>query len=737
MATPLSSFSKYGGVMMAVLCVMLMFAFVIGDPLMQYAGGGSGGGARAGGTVATWNGGQMNERQLDQAVIHRNVLAQFQQAVYQQGTREAIESGVDVQFSPLRVQPLELPRSREEGVESHVVRTKVFAQRAQEAGMVVSNDMIIDYLRAIGRDRVGNDQMRQILGRMSASQGRTATIDFMFDLLREAILANNYLRSYGFIFETVLPAERWEDWRKVNERVVIEAAPLPIESLLDEVAEPSDEELQSFFDEYKDRQPSPEVLRGLGNVELPSATPGFAIPPRVRLAYLKADFNAVVAQVADGVTDEEIAAYYEENRESFIEADRALFGDDDGGLSGLLGDDSGLTEDDSSEGPGGTPPAAPAGKEATEDRQEGNEDDLPGADLVEEEEEEEESTDEGGDESEAQPADDKPYQPLEEVADVIRQRIAIERAAEAVRDKMRGVETVLDDAFADYFEATLEAGDEADAVEPPAPLNNLKPLAEENELELVEIDQASQLELRETPIGQSIVANSSAQRPVPTWFVAFRPDDIDLYQPRMTFDSQNNVYLILVTKRYEGEEPELADVRDDVVAAWKRTKAAELALEKAKALAAEASESGKPLKDFLAGAEDAPISADDVVETDAFAYLTAGRVAPTAMEVPLRLSQPEPLVAPGPQLLETAVGLEAGEVAAELNHDHSIAYLLRVAQKMGTDAELRREFLRDGENWLGAASLNRARSRSKISAVVSDLLAESELEWERTPDRLR
>lgn len=767
MATPLSMFSKYSGVLMAVMCVLLMFSFVIGDPLMQYAGGGSGGPSGGNQVVARWNGGKINERQLEQAVMHRNILAAFQQAVYMVGARDAEADGV--QDLGLRVMPIEFPRTREEGVERDVVAMKIFAERAREAGMVVSDKMIVDYLRALGRDRVSNDQMREILSNMKFSGGQRATISFIFDLLRESMLANNYRRSYLYAFQTILPEERWEDWKTVNERVVVEAAPLKTEAFIAEAPEPTDAELSEFFELYKNRTPSPE---NLGGVELPSAQPAFATPERVKLAVLRADFNAVVETVTPEVTDAQIAAFYEANKESFIQADRALFGDD-----GLLGSDD-LTADEPAEGA----EDAPASEEATteEPAAEGDatepaetetpsaetpavqeeastnplrSEEAPATDAVEEEEEEEEekpaaedaaaadtqSTEEAASD-EAETDDKNLYQPLEEVKEEIRRRLAMNLAVERITEKMSRVKRELEDSFYAYEDELLridESDDNAKKPAVPAKLTDLKPLAESEQLELVEVDQASRMELRETPVGASFTVDAATNSAIPVWYTAFLSEDLPLYQPLLTRDAEGNNYLTLVTERYPGVTPKLEDVREQVVAAWKREKAAELALKKAEEFAKAASEKGGSLTDFFAGMENSPVAADDIKETDAFAYLTIGRIAPNSRQVPLQMSQPEPLLAAGPELLQGVFELKPGQVGAELNHDRSIAYVLRIAERIGSEEELRREFLRDGDRWLGAEALNTQRARTKVMALVGNLLEESGLDWERTPDELQ
>lgn len=779
MATPLTAISKYTGVLMATMCVLLMFSFVVADPLMQYAGGGASASSREKQPVASWDGGTINERQLNQAVINRNILAQFQVTVERMGAQAAIEDGIDLQYAGRRVEPMQLPRSREQAVETSVVRTKIFAEKATEAGMVVSDGMIVDYLQAISFDRVSNADMRSILKRMNSGGGRT-TIAQVFDLIREAMLANNYLSSHTYAFRTILPEERWEDWKKVNERVVVEAAALPIESFVDEVPEPSDAELEEFFALYKNREPSSEVLRGFGNVELPSALPAFATPPRVKLAYLKADFNVVAEQLVSEVTDAEVAAYYEENKESFVEADRALFGGADSifGADDLLANDTDepeeeptgeepvaeeesteapaeeaeMTEEAATEEPASEEAAPETEEEAAEESVNPLRDDSP----VEEEEEEEEvaetedaeATDEPAAEDseataepndEADEAEETVYQPLEEVSDEIRRILANQRAAQRLQDKMNRLKLTLDDAYVEYFDARLEAEASKSEEQPKAPtvLTDLKPLAEEEQLELVELDQSPQMELRETEPGRSINIESSAQQPLPAWYLAFRPDDVDTFQPLLTYDLDGNRYLILVTERYDAKTPELDELRDQVVAAWKRTKAAELAQEKAEELAKEIGPTGKSLEDYFADAGEDAVKPASIDETDAFALLTIGQVAPSARQIPLRLSQPAPLVAAGPALLEGVFDIGEGEVGAELNHDHSIAYLLRIAQRIGSEDELRREFLRDGDRWMGAQVLMQSRVSQKVRALTGNLLEESSLQWERTPDQLR
>ncbi|MGL4513661.1 MAG: hypothetical protein ACRCT8_11280 [Lacipirellulaceae bacterium] len=754
MATPFTVFRNYSGILMATLCALLMIAFVVADPLTQYLGGGSssdgGNTARARETVVSWDGGSLNERQLADLVLHRRLLAEFQRSVYTTGAAKAQGAGVtDLSLATLRVRPLELPESYEQGVERDVVRTKLLAERARKSGIVVSDEAILDYLRGLGRDRVSSDEMRSMLTRMSVG-GRRATIEFIFNLLRDAILQKNYLTSHQFSFATVLPAERWDDWRKVNERIVLEVAPIAVEKYLDKAPEPSDAEVEALFEEYKNRAPSPDLLSAYGNVELASPLPAFATPAQVKLQYVVAEFDDFVNRVADEVTEEEVVAFYKENRESFIKADQALFGADDAESEESESDAADPADAVSDEATEESPPRSdePAATteeamtadspaaEGTPDSADDSEDDRnplrdgDSAEAVEEEEEEEEAASDTPAATEGDAPNDDEYQTLEEVRPEILKRIAEQKAAERLQKFVDGLYRELDDLRGEYFDAALDAEDAGkEAPAPPAALADLAPLAKEHGLKLVTTDALSMLDLRGETFGRSVNADDTAPQALPLWIMAFREGGLDLYDPLVTYDLDGNRYLSVITTRTDRVVPKLADVREEVVAAWKRDKAAEMALAEAKKLAEAAQGAGKSLSEHFA--DDDQINA---TETDPFSFLTIGNVSPTTGDVSLRLSQPEPLASPGPDLLAKAFDLGAGDVAAALNHDRSIVYMMRVAQRLGTSEELRGEFQRDGSRWFGMPAMLRDRVRRAATTLVSDLEAEANVEWLRTPD---
>lgn len=324
MASPFQVFRKYLKPLMVVLGVMIMFSFVLLDPLSKLLLGGSGVGGANGArdtraTAVSWKGGSLTNRELQELVQRRRLVRDFLDNVEGLGAQPSYMAGVEP--SPLRVIPLRLASTPQQGVEQSVVQTKLFADAARKAGMTVDNASIVQYLRQLGRERVSPADMRNILKGVS---GGGVPIDYVFDAIRDELLARNYLVSNLYAFQTVTPQQRWLDWLRVNDRVVIEAAGIPVESYLTDVKDPTEKEIEEFYEEYKNREAAPELI---GQTEIASAQPGFRIPRKIDVQYIQASFTDALTKAEAEVTEEEIAKFYEENKDLFIKADTGLLDD--------------------------------------------------------------------------------------------------------------------------------------------------------------------------------------------------------------------------------------------------------------------------------------------------------------------------------------------------------------------------------------------------------------------------
>ncbi|HEX2476957.1 MAG TPA: hypothetical protein VHK01_19545, partial [Lacipirellulaceae bacterium] len=330
MASPFRIFRKYMKVLLVIFGVLIMISFVVLDPLVGYLGGSraessGSSGREANDTAVSWDGGSLTNAELDRLVTRRQIVNSFIRGIAMTGFQMAMDAGSEPR--ELEVVPLIGPATREEQVEQSVVQTMIFAQAARDAGMTVSDEAIRAYLEQLGSGRVSGDQLSLMVKQLG---GGGVPVNFVLDAIREEMLARNYLTSHFYAFDTATPEQRYEDWLRVNDRIVVEAAPVPAESFLVNVPEPSPTELAGYFEEHRQREPGPSVLvfPGGGRMEFPSPTPGFRIPRKIDVQFIEANYDEYLAKVEAQVTEEEIAKYYEANKDPlFIKADTDLIDD--------------------------------------------------------------------------------------------------------------------------------------------------------------------------------------------------------------------------------------------------------------------------------------------------------------------------------------------------------------------------------------------------------------------------
>jgi hypothetical protein len=313
MASPFRYFRKHTKAFYAVASVIAIALFVFGR------GTGSGGGSsnpnqrHANATVASWNGGSINEGQLSAYVQHRLITNDFLRMLFLQGGGQ---SGYDL---PGSVPNFVISPNPMEAVELEVINTEVFSSLATQSGMTVSDNMINHYLEEFGLRRVDSEGIRGILSHMGQKDARSNEA-VIFSTLHKLLLAYFYRRAYEDAGAVVLPEQRWEDWRRVNERISLEAAKLPVEEFLDKVAEPTEAQLKALYEEFKEADP--DMMVSVGGREMPSPNPAFAVPRRVKLQYLLGSVAERTKKQLDSVTEADIADYYERNkRKEFTKSD--------------------------------------------------------------------------------------------------------------------------------------------------------------------------------------------------------------------------------------------------------------------------------------------------------------------------------------------------------------------------------------------------------------------------------
>ena len=310
--------------------------------------------------------------------------------------------------------------------------------------------------------------------------------------------------------------------------------------------------------------------------------------------------------------------------------------------------------------------------------------------------------------------------------DDIRLAIAERKVADQLAEKMEVLYRELKSAHTSWEAKVFDAED--DGKEPPAApekLSNLESLAEPNGLQFQKTGQLSRIQLRDTPLGSS--GNPDRFGQAPLWLVMF--SELQLFEPVLTYDLDGNRYLATKVEDIPENIPELDEVRSEVVRAWKLRKASELALKRAEELAKEAQEAASPLADLYADN-----SKIEVSTTNPFSWLTIGNISPTTRQVFFRMSEPQGVVAAGPGFMDKVFSLDNGEVGAVLNHDTSLAYVVRMQEHaMDTDL-LKQQFLAEADRWYGLPSMSQFHNQQAARALVGNLIESTGVEWLRDPD---
>src|SRR5262249_38533492 len=132
----------------------------------------------------------------------------------------------------------------------------------------------------------------------------------LFDAMRTEILASRYAQMFQQSLFDTTPAQRFEYYWRLNQRATAEVLPLAVADYVKEVPDPTDAEVQGFYEKYKDQYPDPN-----------SPDPGFKQPKQAAFEYFKADFAQFRDKYKPEITEAEIAEYYEKNKAQFRSID--------------------------------------------------------------------------------------------------------------------------------------------------------------------------------------------------------------------------------------------------------------------------------------------------------------------------------------------------------------------------------------------------------------------------------
>lgn len=733
MSNPLAAFRRYQQTLLVVFGIMLMIAWTVGARLEKNARTNEQP-LEANKTAVTWKDGSLTQIALQRLRTHHQIALRFVQAAMQQAVTEGAPQ-----------QPFPLPVFEDD---RNLLRNWLLAEQARKMGIQLSDDAVKTWLNLVTSGVVPFSEYNRILS--SISQDRIGQ-DAFFDAMRTELCAlqMSSMLTSGIYPSNVAPTPTvaWDLYNRLQRRVVFEFMPVAVSDFIDQVSpEPRESELKLLYEQYKDRLPDPR-----------SPEPGFKLPLRRAFSYVRFDSDKGIEEEMAKVTDAEVQAYYDSHKEDFrASAD----------LDSLLDTLGNPAAESTPDGTGtGTPPATETPATETPAPTEGGAEAASAesdASCGTEETDTEEASAEGKEEAVAEvssvgtetgtaatqenaargtdestpSADESPqpvvYQPLEKVADQIKNSIASPRVAERVERGLTEVKQAMDDYYQNRLQWEIQSETSTSDPEPQRPdiaalstslglqyeviplMDGMTFLESQKEFAstLQFVESGQQGFRREYLVQQAF---SDATQP-------FRP--IRFGNPGM-----GNEYVFWLTSESKEQVQEYSDCRAAVVRAWKLARAVEIARKKGEELANEARAAEKTLVDQFAGGGKYSVFVPDPdngiswMSRNNLPINEGGDIFPSPV--------PDMLFA-GWKTMQDIFRLNVGQYGVTVNSPGTTVYVVHIKEEKNDSQERRNRYL--GPSVGETTYLMSMRERQQILQEQLDELEKSmELTWQVTP----
>ncbi len=294
MASPFSIFRRNQKVGMAIVTLIAIVAFVfLGNQGMRGSRD-----ATTGPAVVSTKYGNLIPEQVRTLRYQRRILLGFLENLARQlsATHERADNVLGVM------------RNIGSETDEAVIEKWLYARQAEKIGIVVDDKAVNEFITLVTNGgRVNAEVIHSILGNSREPMSEPQ----LFAILREELLALRLKQLChqleitnmpNWVSGAASPGERWDYFKRRHEEATIEVATIAVKDFVGKVKDPSDDELKKFFDEHNRQYPRPD-----------SPEPGFHIPRKVRMEYLKANQETY----DKAVTEAEITARYEKKKEQY------------------------------------------------------------------------------------------------------------------------------------------------------------------------------------------------------------------------------------------------------------------------------------------------------------------------------------------------------------------------------------------------------------------------------------
>jgi len=312
MATPFKVFRDNMKISMVILIGLSMVAFVVLPSLMQFDFFAQRAADQRGDVVVVVDEEELYRPDIDNLVSKYDLVARVM--------AEAIGRSLILQGSPKTPMPpipgvRIIPASQQNpggpqfmpvGAEEAVLYY-AWVKKADELGMVVDDEAVREFMRESSGGRLSDYDYNAILGAVTGGQGGPGmNYDYFFEMLREVLMAQKLQALVFRDGRVVTPGSAWVAYRNMNRTISAEMFPISAKDFMDQVGSPNSDQIEELFNKYK-HQPANPAANQIGFMQM----------DKISLAYVKGDINDFVEAAKSGITDEEVAKYYEENKDSF------------------------------------------------------------------------------------------------------------------------------------------------------------------------------------------------------------------------------------------------------------------------------------------------------------------------------------------------------------------------------------------------------------------------------------
>jgi hypothetical protein len=759
MASPFKVFRKHQKAWLVGLTIMAMFSFVFLGVISEL----------------------MGTRQAQNPVVVRSKYGKLTQrdmqfmrqdrmrslGVLQMMLSRSFPPQIGTQIGPYCQQFVENVFGK--NTEEHIVNTWLMARRAEEIGMVISNDTINEFLKNFPSAFAhSNPQLLQFFVQNSLTAQDIAAIikqenltpEQFFDIVRDELRALEVQNIFQFSLNGITPAQRWDYFCRLRREASVGLIPVEVEQYLAQVKDPSEEELKALFEKYKDKLPSPI-----------SPEPGFRTPHKIDVQYFKADFAKFTDPGA--ITEKEIQDTYEKNRDEFDKLDKesnsSLAPEGKGAAEKEKSADSEKDTAEKEKSPEKEKKDAPAAgeqskeqpKEPPADKQKPADEPAP-QDKPAKEDTKKTSTVErspfsltamadqtetpaaaapaaekpkaetpAAAESKAEkPAADQPAEPEKAekskpvLSEKMKEKIRTRVAGEKIKAIFLQLQQLMDENGKKWRRYEAEKIQRATASPPPS--LDFEALAKEHGLTAGRTGLISIWEAKNFDIGSSMLVEGFTSFPS----TAFK--SLTTFKSGISVDLQGNGYLFWKIN----DTPESAsslddkDVRQQVIRAWKLMKARELAFKEAQRLVEAASKTGVTLEKAF---PDLPNI--KVITPPPFSMLTEGNVPRGSSPTPPRYSEVEGVPLVGGDFMQTVFNLEINQFGVALNAPQTVVYVVQLLSYSPPQETLWQIFL--AEDFAKYSIVAQDDMNVERQAWLESLKTSAGLKWERKPEQQR